>query len=174
MTETRDRHDTYIVGARGDAHYTMVEIDATTGWPLFLRVARMLGKPIGLLLESVLGAEGNEGLSLDNLSAADINIKGEPLGQAIEQLAGSLLEIGGVDFVKRLLADSMVFRDGKRFNPGKSTSTEDFDFGSTYRANYGELVKLLAWILRVNFGPLFGGLGGSTSGLSTKLKEALS
>jgi hypothetical protein len=82
------------------------------------------------------------------LGAELLDLLGETLrfergvGACIEGLAKGVLKRGDVKLILRLVEH--VSRDGERLN-------DEAVFNRVFQANYGELLRLLVWVIEVNF-----------------------
>ena len=180
-------HSVTLMDAQGVEHvYSIPEMAAGLGFNLFLEVAAVAGRPLGLLIGSAnLGADGpgraqdgpgtagngngathpganQSGLSgaIPGLSGADglmdAQVDGDSLGQALRELAMGLMAKGGEQFIRRLLVG--VIRDGLVYQttPGPQRQGQ-WSFDQAFRANYGEMIQLVMKVADINWRPLFGG-----------------
>lgn len=165
---------------RGNSHeYYCIPHGSSKGWPLGLRLIKILGRALGLALGDI---EANElpaaindikGKLAENADDAGIDLTSQEsvldiqitYGMMAKFLAGAgigLSELAGMllaepQLVHEILAHTT--RDNKKVNQV---------FEVAYQANYGELVKALFEVCKINWGPLFlqrfGGLLASTAG----------
>lgn len=140
-----------IEDAQGDAHvYVVTEFGADEGFDLAMDLVSIVGDAIS----SVASA-----LVLD---------QGAALGMAAMRIAAKVQEKGGSALAKRILRDTT--RDGKKLAPNVKGEGDEkvWTFNAAYRANYGELLRALAFALEVNFKSFF---AGSTADLKNLMRE---
>lgn len=85
--------------------------------------------------------------------AVEIPLDGNTIGSGLASVATAIQKRGGVAFMKRLL--EFTIRDGHKFQPGR---VGEFCFDQTFAGNYLELLRLLSFVLEVNFSSFFGTL----------------
>ncbi len=134
-----------IPDAQGHEHtYSLTEFGAEEGFELALELWGIAGDALaGLAIEG--GAMG--------------------LGLVFQRLASEIQRKGGVKLLKRILKNTV--RDGRLFDAeGKGEGERTFTFDVTYKANYGEALRAVSFVLEANFASFFGGFDG-------KLKEVM-
>lgn len=142
----------------GNLHsYVVSYHPARSGWPLGLKLLRILGPALGAALDAV--DFGNVPSAIASVSAAakdtlggggsdSMKIQGTPVGEALQNLAGAILSDGSL--IPELLRYTV--RDSEQLYP---TASDDSAFSAAFSANYGELLALIAKVVALNFGPLF-------------------
>lgn len=123
----------------GGSIWEMNTLPATTGLSCLTRLAAIIGAPAGAAAGGLKQTEGD----LLNLDAG-------AMGDAVAKMTLQLADPSTLDLVKTLLTD--LRKDDRKV-----------EFDDYFAANYGELLELLAWSIRENFGSFLAGsrwLGG--------------
>jgi hypothetical protein len=121
----------------GDNSYTVTQFGATKSLKMLHRVGKFIAEPL-----SKLAGEIKPGASI-----ADQNITTETLGKAVQCFFTSCDENTFEVTVKDLLTSTT--RNNKPIN-----------FDIDFCGKIGELLKVLAFILEVNYKDFFSGIGG--------------
>lgn len=143
--------ESYFTDVEGEEHfYRMQLFPAGIGYDLSLEIADACSGLVAPLLELT------EGKDLGEIT--------QIIGAAIPEIARNLIKIGGSAMVLRLLSHTK--RDGEKFGAQKrkskagrgpkTMSSQLFD--EVYSGNYGELLRVLVWVISENFGSFFAGL----------------
>jgi hypothetical protein len=117
--------------------YTVTQFPATKSLKMLHRVGKFISAPLSALAKDVQTSKG----------IMDQNISTETLGKAVQAFFESCDENTFEQTVKELLTSTT--KNGKQL-------VFDIDFCG----NMGELMKLLAFILEVNYKDFFSGIGG--------------
>ena len=114
--------------------------------------ASLASGPLGLALEMLGGVVAAGG----DLTKA--NVRGASVSEALHNASATVLEVGGAAKVKDLLSHTLVRNAG-----GGWDQVPDV-FETLFQRRYGHMLKVLRWVLEVNFDP-FGddGLSGLIS-----------
>lgn len=147
-----------LLDAQGGKHlWTLPLLDAQEGLDLGFSLWEIAGQSIGELM----GSARNVG----DLQVVD----GSALGRAFAGIAIQVSKRGGSKFIHRLLKGCK--RDGmKLLGPDERTSSNRDEaarqlvFKNIFRGNYGELVALVAEVLKHNFASFFAASAPSGSG----------
>lgn len=131
----------------GGARWEMNTLPATTGLTCLTQIAAIIGAPAGAAA-SGLNQQGG-------LLGMDAGLMGEAVAKMTQRLADPQT----VELIKSLL-------NGVRRND-KPVEFEDY-----FAANYGELMQVVAWSIRENFGSF---LAGNTflGGLAGKVQASM-
>jgi len=141
-----------------DQEWTVVQFGATKGLKIATRLMKVLSGPLG---KAVSGFEGN-------LLDAKINVNAAALGEAISNMGATLDPEEIVELTHLLLVDN-VRCDGEELNQRS--------FDKVFRGRYGTLLKVVAFVVEVNFQvPLTGWLASlgdrGTEGEPQSIREA--
>lgn len=121
--------------------WTVQQFPATRGLQLATKLIKMAGPGV-----ATLGGMINGTMKPSELMDADLD--GDVLSNAVTKIVGGMDEVGTPEFIKELLSDTRL--NGEEVVP---------KFDLIFMANYGELVKVLAFVIKVNFASFFGGGG---------------
>lgn len=128
-----------------DATYVVQQFGARRGLKLKTRLVKLIAPTAVALLGSV---------EKDQSGNVSLNSEANPelISKAISGLVNNLESDQVVDLVFALLETTT--RNGVNV-----TSQNGSHFDMVYSANYGELIKALVFVVEVNFGSFFQGLG---------------
>ena len=130
----------------GDHMWTVGQFTASIGLRLWTRLIKLVGPSLG-----TAAAAFGEGL--------DTEFDASILGKAVEELTKKLDENDVLDLVQRLLSQTQI--DNRKVN-------FDLDFAG----NYMELLKVLLFVLEVNYKSFFSGLPSGAQGVLSQLGTA--
>jgi len=135
---------------------------ASKGFDLLPDVLDLLS-PVGSLIDMV-GGDGlamgqgqglGQGLGQDKQpDLTQTKVKGKALTEAIRTLASVMRDKEGSAFVKRLISDTLIRREGDK---GERQAGDTQVFEQTFQANYMFLIKVVGFVIQVNFAPFLKG-----------------
>ena len=137
---------------------------AGEGFRLMNDLAAIVGGTLGKLLSGAAqGEPGGEELGDD-----------VDLGSAIGMIP-RLISLKGEDKLLRRILRYTSREDTPDANgrPIMQKLKSDRDFDQAYAGNYGEMFDAVGWVLKVNYGPFFEGIGSRLSGLLASASELL-
>lgn len=139
-----------------DATWQLNNLDADRGVDVLARLAAIVGGPMGELL----GALAAAGKPVQKISAAEL--PRDALAKVFGTLLSQMHSGGAKDIIRELLAG---LKKDKKDLPG--------GYALYFAGNYGELFRLVAWALEINYASFFGGnttlLAGLQSGVLASL-----
>lgn len=148
---------TTIVDKRGTPHrYETVPFPAADGFNLMSRIGTIIGGPLGELINAVKGSSGDVDVRklVSDPGAVDLDaLDGSALGMGLQGVAQAIVAQGGSQLLLTILRNTT--RDKVRLAKAS-------EFDRAYAANYGELFKAVAWVLKVNFSDVFDLMGNHT------------
>ena len=133
----------------GESEYTFYQFNASQGLKVWVKLVKVLGAPLGVVINNLVGKE-KKGLD-------KIDLKELSLDTAVQMLANNIDADDTVELIKEIC--STVLFEGKRVN-------EIFDVH--FQGQYTQLFEVLYVALEVNYKDFLLGLAGK-AGLS---KEA--
>ena len=145
MIETKERE---INGHK----YAVMQFPAMTGLRYAIKLVKMIGPSLAKT------ADGAGSLS----SLMDKDLSSMSVSGAVESLTERLDDVGTAQFILDLFQST--HRDGVILNQG--------NFDSAFSANYGEMLKALAFVLEVNYGGFFGAIREGIGSLPVQEKVA--
>jgi hypothetical protein len=166
---------TKIADCRGDEHaYNTDPFPGSESWTLMLEVLEVLGGPVGTVLQTVLlmlQQAVRDGKNPEGLQLADVDLSGINIPEMMQQAPGILLEKGGPDFLRRILA-----RTRRCSVAGKKAENKDFEdvgdlgvFDRVYAGNIWEAGQAALWAMGENWAPFSADGTRSWTGLLTLL-----
>lgn len=142
--------------------YRTVLYGAEQGFDYLPMFGALASGPVGVALETV-------GLILDaggDLTAA--RVTGSSVAEALHNACAVVVEVGGASKIREMLDHTTV----KHLSgPGWSKADEVFD--DLFAGRYWHLVRVLAWVLEVNYDPFGGGLLAEIWSRWTQINERL-
>lgn len=154
--------NTEIADARGNLHrYVCTAFSYTAGLALKLELLEILAAALGKGLGSVR-------------SFADLDVDMEGLGEALGRLPAGIMQHGGPELARRLLAG--CHRETPFGDTGQTVAESLADVGvldRVYAANYVESYQAIAWVIEVNYGPFSAETTGQWTALLSRLKTYL-
>lgn len=139
---SRKSEDFEIDGVR----YSTTQYSGTKGLTLFAKIAKIAGKPIGILVGSGLDAE----------------VKPNMIGLAVEALTQNLEPEDFVKTIKEILEGTIIYTDGEN-----RPIIFDKDFGG----GIGHLFKLLKHVLAFQYSDFLGGIAEITPAITVRSKQ---
>lgn len=151
---------TKIADCHGDEHtYNTDPFPASESWTLMLEVLQVMGGPVGTVLQTILAMlqrMARDGGAAEGFSLADVDLGGINLPDMLQKAPGILLEKGGPEFLRRILARTRRCRVAT----GKNPSNEDFEdvgekamFDRVYAGNIWEAGQAVLWVMGENWAP---------------------
>lgn len=124
----------------GSSQWSVQPLPATEGVRVLSRLLKIVGPAIA---KSAKGIKGGSGL-------LDAEIDGSAIGDAVDALVSGLDEQETLSLIQRMMAG--VRKDGHEVAP---------TFATEFMGDYLTLIKVLAFVVEVNYGSFFGegGLG---------------
>lgn len=137
---TQTQYSKKIDGQR----YTTVLYPAGEGFNHLPYILDILSSPAGLTLDAIVGLA-------KSLDPGKVSITGAQLRDAVESLSLHIADHGGADKIRDLLAHTTITVKSK----GREVVTRQVshDFDSCFQGRYSHMLKVLAWVLEVNFAP---------------------
>jgi hypothetical protein len=130
--------------------YTFTKWGAEESFSTLLKISKLIGKPLSLLVSTVLGEGG-----------LDSELKTDAMALAIEGLTTNLDEAMAMSLVKKLATDK-CFADGAKIT-----------FNTHYEDRLDHMLKVVKAGLEVQYGNFFGALLGLAKGMAPKAKQGL-
>ncbi len=127
----------------GKHTYFVILHPAGTGWPLGLKLLKLFGPALGVVMDGANMGSVGDALGAVTKAAADMEMNATEMGTTVGVLAGELLD------------DPALIRSVFEHTNRDTFKLEGASFDSAYQANYGELVQALYRVIKANFGPLF-------------------
>lgn len=137
---TQTQYSKKIDGQR----YTTVLYPAGEGFNHLPYLLDILSSPAGLTLDAIVGLA-------KTLDPDKVSITGAQLREAIEGLSMHIAEHGGADKMRELLAHTTVSVKSKGGEVVARHVGDDFD--SCFQGRYSHMLKVLGWVIEVNFAP---------------------
>ena len=142
-------YTTYLYGAEQGFDYL----------PLFVSLA---SGPVGVALETV-GRVIDAGGAL-----GEARVNGAGIAEALHNAAATIVEMGGASKLREMLASTTV-----KNVKGAGDSKVDEVFDELFAGRYTHLIKVLAWVVEVNYAPFGGGVRSAILSRWTEISEKL-
>lgn len=141
------------------AAYTTTLYGAEEGFAHIPWMIRLASGPAGLALETLGGVAAAGG----DLTRAKVS--GTEVTAALDALAYTIVEAGGADKVREMMTHTLVRK------PNGTTAKVEDEFGVLFQGRYAHMMKVLAFVLEVNYAPF---LRASELGIWSRLTQMMS
>lgn len=148
--------------------YSQKQFGAEKGVELMPVLFEFLGEVGGQLSKSLF--DENQSEALESESLFDLNFNPIAAGKAVAKIGTELTKAGNLEFIKSLLSEC------SRENEDGEIEKVEFEFDDIYAGNYGELGRVLWFVIDFNYGPSWrAGLKTNTESESfrTKVQTAI-
>lgn len=121
--------------------YVTTQYSAGKGLSLLTRLAKVVGRPLGMIVLGKIEKEGKDASDFDSVFTPEI------FGAIIESVAGQIDEGDVVVFVQDILCTTEIIQDdGKR---------RKIEFNIDFAGAYGHLFRLIKEVLAFQYGDFF-------------------